>query len=1023
MRSIHFRLPLLLVFALLRAGAAEAQLLSAAYVSASDFRAETRADGRVQVCWRTSDERGVAAFRVLRQCGGEPSESVGARRIPAHGEETGYAYAVTDPAAHAGDTVCYTLQILSRDGSAQTVSSWKNVVPAPVAGKAVSATVALPQVLAAPAPAPNPWIGNGPRVRPWTSSTPADRVRLSLRANGVYRVTAQDLATASGWDVAAITNAIATTNLALSCQGQMVAWYPETGTDFLFYAVAPATRYAPENVYWVQVGVGANLAAQALPPGAPPTTNQWFWQQTFLQGTGWISRNGYSSLATVSASFLSFAELFEGDSFSVSVPLTNCAPGVWTGTVTVSFMSLYDVGIDNHQASVLVGNALVGAPAWSGEQYLTFTYLFASTNLANGMAALQFTNSSTADISDTSDYTTFCPISCGFSYPCLYQSQAGVLCCTGGDSNTVAIAGFATNDVLVFDITATNLPGVVQPVALALFASNTWTASFPCGGTDCVYYAFSRTAGVQQSAVRGVCNVDWTSPTNAADEVILIPPEGWCGGFRAAMQPLADFRNAQGLRTQIVDVESLYDQFSYGLADPWAINAFCGAGYTNWSTHSLKYLLLAGAGSLDLKHEVYSVNSANACLIPTMVAGQQFPGDDEGMIVASDEALGAVTGQVAPDVIVGRMPTTHPQDLVVAVQKTIAYEGVHSWKPRVVLAADWDNTGAKQYHFSAGTDLTIPALTQMGRTVEPCYADNADPNLNDLGDMQLVQNGLLADLKAGAGIFHFFGHSSELDLGCYSPWVLDNTFITSVNWTNPVMGVLIGCRINRWQALSSSGCIPVYGLFTPDTGFVAGIGATGYMLANEGQDLGVALYASAASNGTLRLGDVLRNGLQQMTGEMTPEQMQCVCLTGDPALVFRQDITAMGTPVAWLTQYGLTAPNADLANGADGWPIWRESAAGANPTGYVLRVTSVTLPGPTNQLAIGFQTTATNTYQVQYKQSLLATDNWQAVSWLSHAPDGPWLALPIVPQGPVTTVAIPMTNASPSGFYRVMQLN
>ena len=109
MRSIHFRLPLLLVFALLRAGAAEAQLLSAAYVSASDFRAETRADGRVQVCWRTSDERGVAAFRVLRQCGGEPSESVGARRIPAHGEETGYAYAVTDPAAHAGDTVCYTL--------------------------------------------------------------------------------------------------------------------------------------------------------------------------------------------------------------------------------------------------------------------------------------------------------------------------------------------------------------------------------------------------------------------------------------------------------------------------------------------------------------------------------------------------------------------------------------------------------------------------------------------------------------------------------------------------------------------------------------------------------------------------------------------------------------------------------------------------------------------------------------------------------------------------------------------------
>ena len=54
--------------------------------------------------------------------------------------------------------------------------------------------------------------------------------------------------------------------------------------------------------------------------------------------------------------------------------------------------------------------------------------------------------------------------------------------------------------------------------------------------------------------------------------------EAWRDGFRQALQPLADFRNAQGLRTVIVDVESIYNRYSYGRVDPLAIRAFCGAG-------------------------------------------------------------------------------------------------------------------------------------------------------------------------------------------------------------------------------------------------------------------------------------------------------------------------------------------------------------------------------------------------------------------------------------------------------------
>ena len=1001
----------------------------------ADFHAALREDGSVLVQWRTTLELGVDAFRLLCVSDVDGTrQPVGPGWIGASRDENGHSYAVTDRPATAGESRHYLLQLISRVQPDRDLATWAGSL-LPMVKPALAPAVEVAQSvnpLSQGTPAVRQsWIGSGARVRAWTHALPADRVRLSLRDSGVCRINAGELASASGWGFDVITNAMALTNLNFSCQGAPVAWYAE-GTNLFFYGVPAQSRFAPENVYWVALGAGSNMVPRNLTPGVPATTNAWFQDQLICQGTSYLYRVSYSSLADLPVSYLAFNPPLApspgygipATSLVVTNVLVDCATGMWTGVVTVNLCSYYDgdSGADTYTTRVLVGGVELGDPAWTGEQYVLCSYAFTSTNLVAGAAALQIDNIGRL----YADYSPFC-ISYAYIYPRLYRAAGNALRCTGGESNTVAVAGFTTNDLLVLDVTTTNLPCLAGPVTLTCDAlSSNWSISFPCGGTDRVYVVASKSSGVLLPSIRGVQDVDWTSPTNAADYVILVPPEGWRADIRPVLQPLADFRNQQGLHTVIVDVESLYNQFSYGLVDPQAIHAFCCAGYTNWPGHPLRYVLLAGAGSLDFKHDALSVNDYTACLIPTLIAGQRIPDISFGMTLALDQALGDVTGDAAPEVVVGRLPTTSTQDMAVVVQKTIAYEGALPWKQQAVVAADWDNVYTQYYPFGAGTDQFIPALRAAGRTVVKSYY-SLDPVSSDPGNMLPTRVDLLFPaLVSGSGLFHFFGHSDEYSLsqgGSGSSRLLYNSTISNANWTTPTIAVIIGCRVNKWQKISPTVCILPYGVFAPGTGFVAGLGATGDLLMQESADLGVALYAQAATNGTLRLGDVLKNGLQQMTGEMSAERLQSIGLTGDPALVFRHDITAMGTPVSWLVQHGLTAPNADLADpNHNGWPTWQEYLAGTDPTSSVLRVASAGIQMASNRMTLAFNTSTGATYRVLYKADLTATDAWQAVAWSTNA--APWSQQLILPMAPLITVDVPLTNSpATQGFYRVCWTN
>jgi hypothetical protein len=859
-----------------------------AHAEVDRFEAVTDKAGNVFVTWHTTLELGVGGFRVLRKNADNTAQQVGSGWVPAQGNEEGGFYKLADFTANLKEPLKYELWTMANGLAGQMVACWQGTPTALLSPTSTLQQLATTTPASAPLTGPT-WIGTGDRVRPWTNSVPADRVRLSLREEGIYRVTTLELAVAMGVSEPLLAIAVTNTNLSISCQGQPVAWLGE-GTNIFFYGLPAVSRFAPENVYWVSIGLGDAMLKETRALHDPPTTNAFFNDSIERVGTTYLARVSYSSLADAPAPYIGFPLMNGLDSFQNNEILVDPAPSPWTGSITVNLLSYYEDGTDNHSARVSVGGVVVGQTNWSGEKCVSVTYPFSATNLAGSVAVLRIDNTRTANIVGSFDNTRFYCFSYHISYQRLYRAKNNMLRCTGGENNTIAVTGFATNDTLALDVTDPAQPVLTAPLTVSFNAAESnWTAALSCGGTDRVYAVCSRDSGIKLPAVRGVHDVDWAEVSNSMDYAILIPPEAWRSGFREAVQPLADYRASQGLHTQIVDVESIYNRFSYGLVDPDAIRAFCRAGRA-WSSRPLNYMLLVGAGALDFKHQRLGVNDYTACLIPTVILGQRFFGGSEGMTVSADQAFGDIDGDHIPEVAIGRLPTTKTQDVSLVVQKTITYEETLAWKMQFSLAADWTNSYPKYYNFTNATDRLITPLTTKNKLLVTHYPE-AD---NTTGNLALIRTrSLFPALFKGSRAFHFFGHTTEQDLGGgVSGKLLSNNSVNGITissnfWQKPTIAVIMGCRANRWQSLTTTVCILPYGLFAANTGFVAGLGATGYMLASEEESFSVKLYTEdVGATGTLRLGDLLRRGLQRMAGSVPPERILCFSLIGDPALVF-----------------------------------------------------------------------------------------------------------------------------------------
>jgi hypothetical protein len=223
------------------------------------------------------------------------------------------------------------------------------------------------------------------------------------------------------------------------------------------------------------------------------------------------------------------------------------------------------------------------------------------------------------------------------------------------------------------------------------------------------------------------------------------------------LNDLTSLRQAQGLRVKVVDVEDIFDEFSYGIETPEALLDFLAYAYANWTPPAPQYVLLAGDSTRNPKNNPdpsLGVDTVTT-YIPTYLTFTEHMGE-----TATDEWFVRVSGNDAiSDLYIGRLPAKNAAEATAMVNKIFAYEGnpnTKTWEKNVLLLAD-DQRDGPDHEYEAIFEI----MNNDAAALLP--AEMNDPvtgYLNDYFDADNLNAEIIAQINSGTLMVNYSGHGS-----------------------------------------------------------------------------------------------------------------------------------------------------------------------------------------------------------------------------------------------------------------------
>jgi len=830
----------------------------------TDFRAY-ESNGEVFVRWETASERNTLGFDLFRL---DPATGeyrpVNSGLLPSMlNPHRGGVYTLRDKGASAGGTYTYKIVEVENSGSRLTYGpitlSVSRDAGVDAAGFASSSDYSRMERADAGARKSALKAGSSAQAARLSMSgskgSYSTLIKIAVAEKGVYFVDAADIATVLGLPSATVHSMIDQGMLSMSNQGVETAYLPAADNSGLyFYGEGIDSVYTKENIYWIRRGKGALMPvltgeapkSSALPAVFPetlhfekdlipwetlfnsPDADYWFWDRMFAS-------SGYTDPPR---------------NFLFSAPGLSAAEN--TATISVNLFGGSDAGTANdHHVVVSVNGKTAGEGRWSG---LTAHTITVTAPLNPGDNTLTVTGVADSGVSSFVLIDSF-----DVAYQRLYEADANALSFLGSGSGTVTVDGFTTPGILVMDITnprtpALNTATTIEPSAAGYEVTlNTASANTP-------YIAVAGNAVIKASlkaAGDGLAlkKSDW------ADYIIIVPEELAHYG-----RVLSEYRMSQGLKTLVVNVEDIMDEFNHGISSPEAIKRFLTHAYNNGKTRP-RYVVLAGSGSLDYKNNLGLGGSP----VPTMMV-PSLSG-----LAASDNALGDVDGDHVPEIAVGRLPVSGPEELLTVINKIKRYESGGAGN-RLVLLADTPDGGG---NFIADSDA-IGALFPAAYPVSKLYL--TAPSLVDT-----VRSELFTVINSGSSFLNYVGHAGPYQLsysGLLSHYPADDLPQLTNSGSLPVMTAMTcdtGNFSNPFSAVLSEA------LMLKNNGGVAAVWAP-TTLSDNGQAkiLDREFYSAFISGGKRSLGEAVLQALSEYKkkGSM-PFMIDIYNILGDPALKLR----------------------------------------------------------------------------------------------------------------------------------------
>ncbi len=275
------------------------------------------------------------------------------------------------------------------------------------------------------------------------------------------------------------------------------------------------------------------------------------------------------------------------------------------------------------------------------------------------------------------------------------------------------------------------------------------TAQFhlsPSDGTRSVF--ITNIESVQSlTTIEEVNFTDYTQATNQGDYIIITHPS-----LMEAAEQYANYRGSgQGGNQEvvIVNVEELYNQFSYGIhKHPLSIKNFLHFAAANWPAVSIDVLL--AAKSVMHKEQLMSEAAYDACLVPSY----GNPASDWAFILNAD-SLNSIN--------IGRIPAADNTALANYLSKVIAYENPIE---DCDYAADaWKRQASQYAHAYETADLAVfeQMMNGLSTALDSIDFPYQSANYTDLTAANELANfpTLVEEYNDGLGILHYYGYALD----------------------------------------------------------------------------------------------------------------------------------------------------------------------------------------------------------------------------------------------------------------------
>ena len=342
---------------------------------------------------------------------------------------------------------------------------------------------------------------------------------------------------------------------------------------------------------------------------------------------------------------------------------------------------------------------------------------------------------------------------------------------------------------------------------------------------------------------------DLRNTSNGADYIIITHPK-----FINAAQKLDDFRSSNLIgfsapRIKIVDVNEIYDEFSFGLLEPNSLQRFVKYAFDNWQPPSPSYIVVIGDMSSDYR-KIISKSRTN--FVPSILYFSRTFG-----YVPSDNLIVDVVGNdMYPDLAIGRLSCETVEEANTLVDKIINYPADNSkaWQENILfLASGLSESDQIKFGFNDSSkalerDFVLP----NGFTASKVF-NYPDPKIPE--DLQFKGSGpkMREELNQGTAVVNYYGHGGggQWDL------VFTNDDILELNNGKKLPVILsVTCYTAQFD---NQDCFGEIFVKTPGKGAIGFLGSTGLTYWGSGTILNRKLHQQIFSNKSYVIGRAILN--------------------------------------------------------------------------------------------------------------------------------------------------------------------